>query len=400
MKGALIELLARGKQDELFITENPDISKFRTVYKKMGNYVRFECEQTITGNPGFGNTIVCDINKNGDLLTDILLEIKLPATGETDISWINSIGIYILKEVRLKIGGILIDEFTPEYIDAYYKHSVQLGRYASYAEMIKNFSGFINNTNTKESILYIPLPFWFTKSIGNAFPLISLGYMDIKVEIDFRSLSECLYSVGSTSTVPTNLSFTNCRIYTEMVYLPKEERCIYLATKEFDYLIEQKQYRVYSISDGDKNNNIKFNFNNPVKELMWVYRDNYHKNRNEWTEYTLYNTTTTEEEEPFSSIELQFNGLERIKERSAGFFRLVHPFRYHVNTVSDFFYFFSFCDKPDDFQPSGYVNMSLIDNAQIQFNMSDNIKAGEIYLYAINYNHLKIKNGMAGLLYN
>ena len=43
MKGALIELLARGKQDDLYITSNPDISKFRTVYKKMGNYVRFEC---------------------------------------------------------------------------------------------------------------------------------------------------------------------------------------------------------------------------------------------------------------------------------------------------------------------------------------------------------------------
>ena len=34
MKGALIELLARGKQDDLFISSNPDITQFRNVYKK------------------------------------------------------------------------------------------------------------------------------------------------------------------------------------------------------------------------------------------------------------------------------------------------------------------------------------------------------------------------------
>ena len=397
MKGALIELLARGKQDKLFITENPDINKFRNVYKKMNNYVRFECEQTLSTTADFGQTVICDIEKKGDLLTNCMLEIKLPATGSINTSWVNSIGLYIIKEVRLKIGGIIIDKFTPEYMDAYFKHSVNLGRYASFAEMVKNISGYRNNSNTTENTLYVPLPFWFSKSIGDALPLISLNYMDVKIEIDFKTLSDCLYN-GTTSISVTGLNIISCKLYTEMVYLPKEERIMFLKTKEFDYLIEQKQFHIFTIDDGDINKNIKFNFNNPVKELLWIYRDNYYKNRHLWDKFTLFNGVN--DVEPIKNVGILFNGLDRINKRSGGYFRLVQPFLYHTSTVSDFYYFYSFCDNPDDIQPSGYVNMSLIDNSQLQIEFDSDINAGELYLYAINYNHLKIKNGMAGLLYH
>lgn len=397
MKGALIQLLARGKQDDLFITNNPDISKFRTVYKKINNYVRFECEQTLNTAADFDKTIVCDIDKKGDLLTNCLLEITLPATGETDTSWINAIGIYIIDEVRLKIGGITIDKFGPEYIDAYYKHSIKFGSYTAYTEMIKSFYGYQNNTNTGTNKLFIPLPFWFTKSIGNAFPLISLGYMDIKIEIDFKSLDRCLFN-DTTSISVSGLSISDCRIYTEMIYLPKEERCLYLNTKEYDYLIEQKQYFTYSVDAGQVNKNIKFSFNHPVKELMWIYRDNYHKNRNSWNIYSL--NDGSDEIIPIEDVTLTFNGLDRISKRHGNFFRLVQPFRHHESAIGDYYYFYSFCDNPDEFQPSGYVNMSLIDNANLQLTFNNNINSGELLLYAINYNHLKIKNGMAGLLFN
>lgn len=398
MKGALIELLAKGKQDELLITTNPDISKFRNVYKRFVNYSRFETEQTITsGQANFGNTIVIDIDKKGDLLTHCMLEIKLPATGFGNVSWTNSIGIHIIKNIKLKLGGITIDEFTGEYIDAYYKHHMDNAKYTSYTEMIKNISGFINTSNIAENRLYIPLPFWFSNNIGTAFPLINLSYMDMKIEITFKSLNECLFNDTDTINY-TGLEFTDCRFYTEMIYLQKDERVLFLKTKEFDYLIEQRQFHVFSITSGQKNKNISFNFNNPVKEIMWFYRDNYHKNRNSWEILTL--NSGANELEPFEEVELLFNGQDRIKKRSAGFFRLVEPSRHHNNNIVDYYYFITFCDNSSNFEPSGYVNMSLIDSSLLNLTCNDNINNGEIYLYATNYNHLKIKNGMAGLLFN
>lgn len=398
MKGALIELLARGKQDELILTSNPNISHFQKVYKKANNYVRFETEQTTMSQAAFGQTMICDIEKNGDLLTNIMLEISLPATGSANTSWINSIGIYIIKEVRLKIGGITIDKYTPEYIDSYYKYSLQLGRYAAYTEMIQNYSGYLKNTNVSENKLYVPLPFWFSKDIGNAFPLILLGYMDIKLEVEFKSLSECLFNDTDTISI-TGLQITDCRVFTEMIYLPKEERCKFLALKEYDYLIEQHQHFIYSVSSNELIKNIKFNFNNPVKEIMWLYRDEYHKNRNEWEKYTL-RQISGDEVSPINDAQLLINGLDRTLKRSGEYYRLVQPFRHHISTLTDYYYFLSFCEEPDNFQPSGHINMSLIDSAQLNLTMTSDINNGEIYLYATNYNYLRFKNGMAGLLYN
>ena len=132
---------------------------------------------------------------------------------------------------------------------------------------------------------------------------------------------------------------------------------------------------------------------------MWLYRDNYHKNRNEWEKYTL-REISGDEIAPIDEAQLLINGLDRTLKRSGDYYRLVQPFRHHTSTLTDYFYFLSFCEKPDDFQPSGHINMSLIDNAQLNLNMTSSINDGEIYLYATNYNFLRFKNGMAGLLYN
>lgn len=396
MKGALIELLARGKQDELYITSNPSIENYRKVYKKFNNYTRFEKEQTAYGAAGFGRKIIFEIEKNGDLLTKCMLQIKLPATGDNLTSWINYVGIYMIKDIKLRIGGIVIDEYTPEYLDVYYKYNKSLGEYSSYSEMISRIYGYKKNSNVVANTLFVPIPFWFSKSMADAFPLINLGFMDIKLEVEFKSLDECLFN-DTTSIGITGLEIEECRLYTELIYLPKDERCLFLNTKEYDYLIEQKQMKVFAIEANTTNKVLHFNFNHPVKEIFWLYRDNYHKNRNEWAIYTTRNGTN--EEDPIVNAELLINGVERFSRRPSGYFRLVQPFRHHKSGPADYVYFYSFSEKPDEHQPNGYINMSLIDDAQLNITFNNNIGSGELYLYAINYNHLKIKNGMAGILF-
>lgn len=396
MKGALIQLLAKGEQDKLYLNNNPDIRRFKITYRKISNYVRIEKEQTAYGSPGFGKKIIYEIENNGDLLTNCMLQIKIPATGNSLVSWINSIGFYIIDKIKLKIGGITIDEYTSDYLDIYYKYSTTLGEYSGLSEMIKRIYGYKKNSNTKENILFVPLPFWFSKSIGNAFPLISLNNMDIKIEVYFKNLKDCLYNDSSSISL-TDLEIDECILYTEMIYLTKDERQLYLSLKEQEYLIEQKQYISYSIPKNTKNKILDFNFNHPVKGIFWFYRDNYHKNRNEWNIYTA--NINSEEVNPIKSVELLINGNKRFDKRTSDYFRLVQPFRHMTSSHADYIYFYSFSDKLDEYQPSSYINMSLIDNSQLNIEFPSSLPAGELYLYAINYNHLKIKNGMAGILY-
>jgi len=59
---------------------------------------------------------------------------------------------------------------------------------------------------------------------------------------------------------------------------------------------------------------------------------------------------------------------------------------------------YSFALKPEEHQPSGTCNFSRIDNAKIQFTSS--ASSGDLKVYAVNYNVLRIMSGMGGLAYS
>ena len=46
-----------------------------------------------------------------------------------------------------------------------------------------------------ETTLYVPLQFWFCRNPGLALPLIALQYHEVKINIDFRPIGECLWAV-------------------------------------------------------------------------------------------------------------------------------------------------------------------------------------------------------------
>ena len=58
---------------------------------------------------------------------------------------------------------------------------------------------------------------------------------------------------------------------------------------------------------------------------------------------------------------------------------------------------YSFCLKPAEHQPSGTCNFSRIDNARLNVGAAD---SSGLYLFAMNYNVLRIMSGMGGLAYS
>jgi hypothetical protein len=64
---------------------------------------------------------------------------------------------------------------------------------------------------------------------------------------------------------------------------------------------------------------------------------------------------------------------------------------------------YSFCLKPGEHQPSGTCNFSRIDNARLVLNLtggSSSMGAQSLYIFAMNYNVLRIMSGMGGLAYS
>ena len=99
MGGALLELLAVGEQD-VHLTNNPQFSYFKSVYRRHTNFAIESIPQYFKENPDFGQKVSCIIEKKGDLLHQIFLEIHLPSLIE-NVSLVNSIGTNIIKKIDL-----------------------------------------------------------------------------------------------------------------------------------------------------------------------------------------------------------------------------------------------------------------------------------------------------------
>ena len=114
------------------------------------------------------------------------------------------------------------------------------------------------------------------------------------------------------------------------------------------------------------------------------------------------------------TTKLQLNGHDRAAEQPHDYYHLVQPYESGLghcgkslnndtriwgpvvntgdhNNVG----MYSFCLKPAEHQPSGTCNFSRIDNARLTVGTVTNL-----YLFALNYNVLRIMSGMGGLAYS
>jgi hypothetical protein len=77
MPGGLLQIAASGSQD-IILTGNPELSFFKTVYKKYSNFSQ-ETKNIINKNVlSFGDKTKIEIPKNGDLLQNMYYKVKLP----------------------------------------------------------------------------------------------------------------------------------------------------------------------------------------------------------------------------------------------------------------------------------------------------------------------------------
>ena len=76
MGGGLIQLIAIGEQDQ-FITGKPQITFFKSVYKRHSNFAMEPKEQIFSGGVNFGQLNSCNVSKDGDLISGMALNINL-----------------------------------------------------------------------------------------------------------------------------------------------------------------------------------------------------------------------------------------------------------------------------------------------------------------------------------
>lgn len=77
MGGGLIQLAIYGTQD-IFLTGTPQITFFKVVYRRHTNFAKEFVAQHFIGINDFGQDMTCVVDKLGDLMSRVYLEIELP----------------------------------------------------------------------------------------------------------------------------------------------------------------------------------------------------------------------------------------------------------------------------------------------------------------------------------
>jgi hypothetical protein len=193
------------------------------------------------------------------------------------------------------------------------------------------------------------------------------------------------------------------KVWVDYIHLDMDERRK-IVEKDYEILIEQIQFNGSEyIARGMNNSTIKLNLNHPVKELFWIHINNEFEQQNIKTGNQILDYSIQNSVETFSEAVLQLNGIDRFEKRIAEYFRLVQNYQYHSRYPYSFIYSYSFCLNPEKQQPSGSCNMSKFANINLHldYNTIDNSSTDmNLKVYAINYNILRIMNGMAGLTFS
>jgi len=433
MTGGLIQLISKGIID-LQITENPQITYFKSVFCKHTNFAIETYEEVFSGGASFGGISLCKINQYGDLLSDIVVKINLPSLNkftalpcvkdiqddcycgkckkkQPTFSWVNAIGHIIIDYVELQIGGKIIDKQYGEWFEIWTELVQTQEKRQGYYEMIGKVDYGAFKNNFKENMtLYVPLNFWFCRNIGYALPLLSLYYEDVNIKIKWRNFDDCYISDIPNVKCNTNHTFA-ASLLVDQIFLDNQEREKFLLEDQM-YVIDQLQYHDYNYSKSVKSPKIDLGmFNKPIKELVWALQ------RNDIGEYTVYKLDnnnelvisandwfnfcikkTKDKGDTFGSAKLILAGNERFGDMSAQYFRLMQPYKYHTRVPGNYIYNYCFSLKPEEIQPTGSCNFSVISNIYLQLKDVKMETDYTVKIWATNINFLLIDGGMSGLI--
>lgn len=200
MVGSLIQLVAYGI-DDLYLTQNPQVTFFKVVYRRHTNFTAEAIPQPFINQPNFGKKSTCILSKNADLVGKTYIVVTIPKVqtindDKAKFAWVKKLGFALIKSVEIEINGRIIDKHYGEWLNLWAELTGELAleKQVGFRKAIGDIPELTNFTDDKdEYTLYIPLQFWFCKSSASAIPLVSLQYSDVKINVEFQDASKCYF---------------------------------------------------------------------------------------------------------------------------------------------------------------------------------------------------------------
>ena len=371
MSGALIQLVSKGVQDVYLMTEEGH-SFFRIKFTRHTNFS--QAPKYLKSINDTDNTITIPVL--GDIINGIWCEGNAVSSN-----------LFYNSTVDLFIGGQKVDSQPYDYFSDIWPN---------YLADTHVKSQELTNKVSASNPSFLPFHFFFCDH-GAFLPLLALQHHKVEIKIHF----------DNAQFVGVSDENKQIKVYGNYIYLDKDER-EQMITRQMDFVITQVQsveYPLETVSDhaiqqgGDNSLDLSC-FNHPVKSIFFGFN--------------ALNNDFANDRFTFHNGDIHINGTPLLEDMSPMYFHTVQNYYKSKFGTSDFvhttevlfqtrYFAYHFCLNASDYNPSGTCNFSRIDNAKL---ILRGVEKGslrpagqELYIHAVNYNVLRIKNGMAGILF-
>ena len=409
MSGGIVQLVAIGAQDT-WLSGKPEISFFRSNYKRYTHYAAAPERQTIQGVPLPGSISTIRVEKKGDLLSYMYLT----ARDKNGAQMVNIDWMSIIDRVELMIGGQVIDLH-----DANYDLDIEpcTGAQSQSQRYLNNTTTNTSDTPSNKKASFYPFKFFFCKDWSVSLPLVALQYHDVEIRITWAStLTSSTITVNSVATPFSALSY---QCWCNFIYLDQAER-EYFAQSTHDLLITQVQ----RVPIG-QNAVQELALAQPVKFLAFqcvAYGAVYNPGT-----YGAYPATAYA---PNYQLKVQINGVDVGESRPLPCWTDINqyyhtPWGYLGSSKETQVLIIPYCLDTSKLHPTGTLNFSRLDTYRLVVPGALSSGAGATlvtglqtlafkqvaaqsglpgyvgapYIYAVNYNVLRIQKGMGSVLY-
>ena len=345
MSGGIAQLVAIGAQDA-HIVGQPEVSFFRSNYKRHTNFAQTVERQVIQGNPTANGMSTIRFERKGDLLGFVYLAPRSGTVTHSPTDWLGQVA-----KVEWLVGGQVIDT-----------QDANFSQFVAPTVMSQNLTKSISGYGEAAESRFYPLRFSFCENWQSAIPLVALQYHDVEIRVTW----------GGSLT-------GTWECYAHFIYLDTDERSS-LAAAPQNMLITQTQKSVASNSTIQE-----LNLNHPVKYLaaadgaaLAIAADN-------------------------NKIKLQINGTDVTDFKYTDPHYTAVSEYYHTcasaaaaSGANKKRFIYPFCFETGKLQPTGSLNFSRVDSARLVSETASHTDD----IYAVNYNIMRIESGMGGLMYS
>lgn len=240
MAGGLMNLVSQGQQN-IILNGNPSKTFFKSVYAQYTNFGLQKFRVDYEGSKSLRLTdpsiFTFKIPRYADLLMDTYLSVALPNIWSPifppiptsvvspdepsnngrwapyEFRWIENLGAKMISKITITCGNFTLQEYSGDYLLAAVQRDFSTDKKKLFDKMIGNIpelndpgnsgsrvnsypSAFYTESlagsepSIRGSILYIPLNNWFSLKSQMAFPLTSLQYNELHINVTFRPLNQ------------------------------------------------------------------------------------------------------------------------------------------------------------------------------------------------------------------